>query len=150
MDRAILLAERDILLVEDSPEDAQALMRAFRQAGISNPVIHLADGDAALAHVRGLNEATRPVMVVLDLNLPGTDGREVLTQLKADQATRDIPILVLTSSANERDVEACYRSGANSYLQKPVDYHSLLRTAETILRYWFQTVLVPPVKGYRS
>lgn len=140
------LTERNILLVEDSPEDAEALIRAFRRAGIANPIVHLADGDLALAYFRDLGSAPRPVLVLLDLNLPGTDGRDVLTRLKSAEATRDIPVLVLTSSANERDVAACYRSGANSYLQKPVAFADLLRTAEAILGYWFQTVLVPAAK----
>lgn len=154
MDRSIDVAERGILLVEDSPEDAEAIIRAFRQAGIDNPITHLTDGDATIAYFNDLAHQRfgggRPVMVLLDLNLPGTDGRDILTRLKSDYATKDIPVLVLTSSANERDITACYLAGANSYLQKPVDYRALLHTAEMILKYWFNLVLVPPLKGARA
>ena len=145
------MSDRGILLVEDSPEDAEAIMRALKQAGMAAPITHLPDGDRAIKHfntIRG-QEGARPALILLDLNLPGTDGREVLRRLKSDEDTAHIPVLVFTSSSRERDILDSYQAGANSYLQKPVDYQDLLRTAENVLEYWFKTVLIPPPKGMR-
>ncbi|HEV7519056.1 MAG TPA: response regulator, partial [Thermoanaerobaculia bacterium] len=114
-----------ILLVEDSPEDYEATERAFRKSGLKNPIHRCTDGDEALDYLfrRGAYadpaRSPRPGIVLLDLNLPGTDGREVLETVKADDSLKQIPVIVLTTSADERDVQACYLAGANSYIQKP-------------------------------
>ena len=118
--------EQSILLVEDSPEDYEVTVRAFRKANLVNPVFRCQDGEEALDYLyqRGRyadpEQAPRPGLILLDLNLPGTDGREVLAQVKSDAQLRTIPVIVLTTSADERDIEGCYRAGANSYIQKPV------------------------------
>jgi CheY-like chemotaxis protein len=138
-----------ILLVEDSLEDVEATTRALRKAGLANPIYHCADGDEALdyLHQRGKYadpvRAPRPGVVLLDLNLPGIDGREVLTQAKAHPQLRKIPIIVLTTSTDERDVERCYQAGANSYVKKPVDIEGFLQGIRRLTDYWFEVVILP-------
>jgi two-component system response regulator len=137
-----------ILLVEDSPEDFETTKRAFRRSGLKNPILHCADGDEALDFLfrrGGYAEAPRPGVVLLDLNLPGTDGREVLAEIKADSQLRQIPVIVLTTSSDERDVEACYSAGASSYIQKPVDLDGFMRAIERLNDYWFEVVILPKV-----
>jgi CheY-like chemotaxis protein len=138
-----------ILLVEDSPEDFETTERAFRRAGLKNPIFRCADGDEALdfLHRRGRfadpAKAPRPGVILLDLNLPGTDGREVLSEIKDDPDLKQIPVIVLTTSTDDRDVEVCYRCGANSYIQKPVDIEGFMRAIERLNDYWFEVVILP-------
>jgi CheY-like chemotaxis protein len=138
-----------ILLVEDTPEDAEATLRAFKKAGMANPIYHCKDGDDALDYLRQIGtyadpaKAPRPGMILLDLNMPGTDGREVLSAIKADDELRQIPVIVLTTSADERDIQACYRDGANSYIQKPVDMKGFLESIQRLVDYWYHIVLLP-------
>jgi len=138
-----------ILLVEDSPEDYEATVRAFKRSGLKNPIFRCEDGDGALdfLYQRGqytdAEQAPRPGVILLDLNLPGTDGREVLTEIKRDENLRHIPVIVLTTSNDDRDVEACYQAGANSYIQKPVDMDGFLRAIERLKGYWFEVVVLP-------
>jgi two-component system response regulator len=135
-----------ILLVEDSPEDFETTQRAFRKSGLNNPILRCADGDEALDFLfrRGAHvNAPRPGVILLDLNLPGTDGREVLTEIKSDPDLKQIPVIVLTTSSDERDVKACYGAGANSYVQKPVDVNGFMRAIERLNGYWFEVVILP-------
>jgi CheY-like chemotaxis protein len=138
-----------ILLVEDSPEDFETTLRAFRRAGLQNPMHHCATGDEALdfLHRRGRyaapGAAPRPGIILLDLNLPGTDGREVLAEIKREHALSRIPVVVLTTSADTRDVEACYRAGANSYVQKPVNLDAFMHAIQMLHDYWFEIVILP-------
>lgn len=135
-----------ILLVEDSPEDFETAERAFRKSGLKNPIIRCADGDEALELLfrRGrFADAPRPGVVLLDLNLPGTDGREVLAEIKADPQLKHIPVIVLTTSSDDRDVQACYQAGASSYIQKPVDLEGFMRAIERLNDYWFEVVILP-------
>jgi CheY-like chemotaxis protein len=142
-----------ILLVEDTPEDAEATLRAFKKAGMANPIFHCTDGDDALDYLRRQGKyadpasAPRPGMILLDLNMPGTDGREVLAAIKADESLRQIPVIVLTTSSDERDIQVCYRDGANSYIQKPVDMKGFLESIQRLVDYWYHIVLLP--KGAR-
>lgn len=142
-----------ILLVEDTPEDAEATLRAFKKAGMANPIFHCTDGDDALDYLRKQGKyadpasAPRPGMILLDLNMPGTDGREVLAAIKADEGLRQIPVIVLTTSSDERDIQVCYRDGANSYIQKPVDMKGFLESIQRLVDYWYHIVLLP--KGAR-
>ena len=105
-------------MVEDSPEDLEALARTARKLGVESPLLHAADGDSALELLRGL--PAPPRLVLLDLNLPGLDGREVLRALRADAAFASVPVAVLTTSADPAEVEACRAAGADAYLLKPV------------------------------
>ncbi len=138
-----------ILLVEDSPEDYEATVRAFNRSGLKNPIIRCEDGDEALDYLfrRGRHadaqESPRPGVILLDLNLPGTDGREVLQEIKRHEQLRQIPVIVLTTSTDERDVDACYQAGANSYIQKPVDIDGFIRAIERLNGYWFEVVVLP-------
>jgi two-component system response regulator len=143
-----LSPQQVILLVEDSPEDFEATVRALRKAGLANPIVRCEDGDDALdyLHQRGrYAEATvsRPGIVLLDLNLPGTDGREVLAEIKGDAALRSIPVVILTTSIDERDVARCYAAGANSYVKKPVDLDGFMRAIQRLKEFWFEIVIVP-------
>jgi two-component system response regulator len=144
----ILSPQQSILLVEDSPEDFEATVRALRKAGLANPIVRCEDGDEALdyLHRRGRYteaNASRPGIVLLDLNLPGTDGREVLGEIKGDVSLRSIPVVILTTSTDERDVERCYASGANSYVKKPVDLDGFMRAIQRLKEFWFEIVIVP-------
>lgn len=138
-----------ILVVEDSPEDFEATSRAFRRAGLRNPMLHCSTGDDALdfLHRRGRyvdpRQAPRPGVILLDLNLPGTDGREVLQEIKRCDEFSTIPVIVLTTSSDARDVEACYLAGANSYVQKPVDLEGFMRAIQRLHDYWFEVVVLP-------
>jgi CheY-like chemotaxis protein len=140
-----------ILLVEDSPEDFETTERAFRRSGLKNPIYRCADGEEALDFLyrRGRysdpDQAPRPGVILLDLNLPGTDGREVLSEIKNDPNLKQIPVIVLTTSKDERDIEVCYRCGANSYIQKPVDLDGFMQAIERLNDYWFEVVILPKV-----
>lgn len=138
-----------ILLVEDSPEDFEATLRAFQKSGLKNTVLRCEDGDEALDYLHRRGEyadpvrSPRPGVILLDLNLPGTDGRQVLSEIKNSERLRDIPVVVLTTSADERDITACYRAGANSYIQKPVDIDGFMKAIERLNGYWFEVVILP-------
>jgi CheY-like chemotaxis protein len=137
--------------VEDSPEDFETTERALRKSGLKNPIFRCADGDEALdfLHRRGRfvdpETSPRPGVILLDLNLPGTDGREVLNEVKTDPNLKQIPVIVLTTSKDDRDIEVCYRCGANSYIQKPVDLEGFMRAIERLNDYWFEVVILPRV-----
>ena len=138
-----------ILLVEDSPEDFEATERALRKAGLRNPIFRCVDGEDALdfLYQRGTYAdgagAPRPGIILLDLNLPGTDGREVLAEIKTDPVLKQIPVVVLTTSSDQRDIDACYKSGANSYVQKPVDMDGFIKAIERLHGYWLEVVILP-------
>lgn len=143
---------RPILLVEDSPEDYEVLQWAFRRTGLVNPLKRCATGDEALDYLmrRGAYAdpalAPEPGIILLDLNLPGTDGREVLQQIKRTDGLKQIPVVILTTSDHPNDVRACYDSGANSYVQKPLDVESFLKAIEHFKHYWFEIVILPRVQ----
>ena len=138
-----------ILVVEDSPEDYEALKRAFQKNGLGNPLFHCEDGDQGLDYIyrRGgfQSKAGTPLpgLILLDLNLPGTDGFEVLQQLKRDEKLRDIPVIVMTTSGDPNDIKRCYDMGANSYVQKPVTVDGFLEAVKRLSDFWFGIVLLP-------
>lgn len=142
-------SKQPILVVEDSAEDFETTIRTFRKSGLHNPVYHCVDGDDALDYLYRRGEysaeksAPRPGIILLDLNLPGTDGREVLSVVKNDQNLKSIPIIVLTTSSYEDDIAGCYQSGANSYVQKPVDLQGFVEAVALIKSFWFELVLMP-------
>lgn len=143
------ISKQPILLVEDSPEDYEATVRAFRKSGLANPIYHCVDGDDALDFLfrQGRYDepesAPRPGIVLLDLNLPGTDGRDVLTAVKQDDDLKSIPVIVLTTSSHEQDIDRCYRDGANSYIQKPVHLSGFMEAIQRLKDYWFEIVVLP-------
>lgn len=134
-----------ILVVEDSPIDVEILARAFRKADFSPTVHHCSDGDSAVEFLVSLcNEdamSTKlPSMVLLDLNLPGTDGREVLTIIKNNDCLRKIPVVILSSSNNESDVSYCFSVGADKYLRKPISAEEFADTVGQIKQFWQERV----------
>jgi two-component system, response regulator len=147
-----MLPEHCMLLVEDSPEDREATLRALKKAGLANPIHCCGTGDEALDYLfqRGKYAdrrlAPRPSVVLLDLNLPGTDGREVLAEIKKTDHLKTIPVIVLTTSADDRDIQGCYRMGANSYVKKPVDLEGFMHSIQRLKDYWFEVVILPKVE----
>lgn len=142
-------AHQPILIVEDSPEDFEATMRAFKKSGFANPVFRCEDGDEALDYMfrRGAYSdpasSPRPGLILLDLNLPGTDGREFLTEIKQTPSLKKIPVIVLTTSSEQSDIETCYDAGANSYICKPVNITALVDTLQRMREFWFEIVVFP-------
>ncbi len=132
----------DIVLVEDNPADVELTLRALRKSHIANEIIVLNDGQQALDYffARGAyvdrNIMKQPKVVLLDLKLPKIDGLEVLKELKNNEKTRTIPVVVLTSSKEESDVLKSYKLGANSYLVKPVDFDRFLESVGNLGLYW--------------
>lgn len=135
-----------ILLVEDNPADVVLALETFGDLGSRADFATVPDGVAAMDYLLQRNQyadVSRPHLILLDLNLPGKDGREVLAQVKADERLRRIPILVLTSSETEADVQRCYDLGANCYLTKPIDFQSFQRLVKTMETFWFHMAELP-------
>jgi CheY-like chemotaxis protein len=132
----------DILLVEDNPNDAELAIRALKRHNLANNLVLVHDGEEALDFMfcRGRyqerNQSDRPRLVLLDLKLPKVDGLEVLKALKSDQRTRITPIVVLTTSKEERDLLRSYDLGANSYIVKPVDFEKFTEAVKELGLYW--------------
>ena len=137
-----LAPEVEILLVEDDPNDVELTLRAFRARNLANQVFVARDGAEALAFF--FSEEAHPLrdigvmprVILLDLKLPKVDGLEVLRRLRADERTRSLPVVVLTSSREEPDIAAAYRLGANSYIVKPVDFEAFARAVSEVGLYW--------------
>ena len=146
------MSGKDILLVEDNPDDAELTRIAFEEAGSPHRLQLVRDGVEALdfLFLRGVHAgrqpADLPAMVLLDLNLPRLDGREVLQALRAEPATRTLPVIVLTTSAEPFDIDEVYALGANSYIQKPVEFERFVDAVRQIDAYWL-TFNQPPGQG---
>ena len=136
------MMDKEILLVEDNPDDVELTRLAFEEANVANRLVVVSDGAEALDYLfaRGKhaqrNPAELPSIVLLDLNLPKVDGREVLQAIRAEPATRGLPVIVLTTSAEPFDVEASYALGVNSYIQKPVDFERFVWAVKQVGLYW--------------
>ena len=132
----------EILLVEDSPEDAELTLRALKKNQVTNHVHVVSDGAEALEYLLGTGRSAHrvggrtPKMVLLDLKLPKVDGLEVVRRCKSDEHTRNIPIVVLTSSKEERDIVESYKLGVNSYVVKPVDFQQFNEAVRQLGFYW--------------
>ncbi|MHB8524089.1 MAG: response regulator [Limisphaerales bacterium] len=134
--------EVEVLLVEDNPHDAEMTLRTLHKHKLANHVVHLKDGEQALdwlfaagAHA-GRDLSRKPKVIVLDLKLPKVDGLEVLRAIRADERTRLLPVVVLTSSREERDVVESYKLGVNSYIVKPVDFENFSSAVAEAGHYW--------------
>lgn len=137
----------EILLVEDNPHDVELLRFALEEAQLSNHLHVAGNGDVAMdfLHRRPPHEsAPRPDIILLDLNMPGKDGREVLREVKADPGLRRIPVVVLTTSAEERDILRAYDDHVNAYVQKPVGFEALIDVAKQIDGFWHGIVKLAP------
>lgn len=132
-----------ILLVEDSPGDVLLTREALREAKVANELHVAKDGEEAMAFLRD-GEKVRPDIVLLDLNLPRKDGREVLAEIKGDPDLRRIPVIVLTTSTADEDILQAYDHHVNSYIRKPVDLDKFLRVVRSIEDYWVGFVALPP------
>lgn len=128
---------RPILLVEDNPVDVDLTLRAFKQRKLANPVLVARDGEEALAWIpRWVAGEPLPLVILLDLKLPRVDGLEVLSQYKEHPVSHDIPVVVLTTSAEDFDVRRSYDLGVNSYIVKPVEFDKFMAVAAQIENYW--------------
>ncbi|MBN1393488.1 MAG: response regulator [Pirellulales bacterium] len=144
---ALLGRPIEILLVEDSEPDVRLTREALRDAKVRNRLWDVEDGVEALdfLHRRGAHaDAPRPDMVLLDLNLPRKDGREVLNEIKSDTDLKRIPVVVLTTSKNEEDVLKSYNLHANCYIAKPVDFNRFMEVVKSIEEFWLTIVSLPP------
>lgn len=132
----------EILLVEDNMNDAEMTIRALKKHNIANNLIHLKDGAIALDFLFGTGEYTgrdirnKPKVILLDLKMPKVNGLELLEKLKADEDTKKIPIVVLTSSKEHPDIERCYELGVNSYIVKPVEFNNFIKAVSDLGLYW--------------
>jgi CheY-like chemotaxis protein len=136
----------EILLVEDNPGDARLTLEAFKEGKVSNNLTVMGDGVEALAYLRRQGRyanSPQPDLILLDLNLPKKDGREVLAEIKADEHLMKIPVIVLTTSAAEEDIARAYTRHANCYITKPVDLDQFLRVVQSIESFWLTLVKLP-------
>jgi hypothetical protein len=137
-------SRRPILLVEDNPLDIDLTKRAFKKRHFLNPLSIARDGEEALACIERWEQGDPiPLLILLDLKLPKVDGLEVLRQIKAHATFHVIPVVVLTSSSEDKDIETAYEYGANSYIVKPVDFDKFLQVATDIEIYWLATTTLP-------
>jgi len=137
----------EILLVEDNPGDVRLTKEALKEGRFANLINVAVDGFEAMAFLRREGKyanASRPDLILLDLNLPKKNGREVLAEIKADSNLKSIPVVVLTSSQAEKDIVATYNLHANCYITKPVDFEQFICVVRSIEDFWFAVVKLPP------
>lgn len=139
----------DILLVEDNVHDAELTIRALLKSGITNPLLHVKDGEEAInfmygkGHYSNKNANDLPKLILLDLKMPKVDGIEVLRVLKGDEHLKKVPVVLLTSSKEDKDVKECYSCGVNSYIVKPVDFDSYKKSVTSVAFYWLTLNQLP-------
>lgn len=142
----------DILIAEDDEEDRMLIRDALAESRLKNTIQFVEDGEQLLDYLRNegkyadKNTYSRPGLILLDLNMPRKDGREALTEIKADPALRTIPVVVLTTSKAEEDILRTYNLGVSSFITKPVNFNSLVTIMQTLKKYWFEIVELPPNK----
>ncbi|WP_417320272.1 response regulator [Emcibacter sp.] len=143
-----------ILLIEDSDDDYEATLRALKKGGnLANPVFRCEHGEEAMDFLMAKGEfedrkdAPKPGIILLDLNLPGKDGKKILSEIRADPSTHHIPVIILTTSDNEKDVEECYVLGANTFIQKPVKLDSFMDAINHLKEYWLEVAILPKGGG---
>ncbi len=139
----------EILLVEDNEDDIELTLHALRKENLANSIEVARDGEEALEFIFADREVSLPKLVLLDLKLPKVDGLEVLKRLKADERTRTMPVVILTSSKEERDLVVGYKLGVNSYIQKPVDFDQFRETIKRIGLYWLVINQAPAEQAHR-
>lgn len=147
MDGTTQVTPIEMLLVEDNPGDARLAKEALKDSKLLNNIHHVSDGEQAIDFLRRAGAyagAPRPDLILLDLNLPRKDGREVLAEIKADPNLKTIPVVVLTTSEAEQDILQSYRLHANCYITKPVGFASFVEVVHAIESFWFGVVTLPP------
>jgi chemotaxis family two-component system response regulator Rcp1 len=136
----------EILLVEDSPGDIRLIQEAFKESGFLNRLNIARDGEQAMSFLRkeGIySESPRPTFILLDLNLPRKDGREVLAEIKMEKAFRQIPVVILSTSTSEEDILNAYDLHANCYVPKPLDMDNLVKLGKSLEEFWLRIALLP-------
>ncbi len=139
-----------ILLVEDNPADVVITQRALRESDFPVDLLVMRDGQEALEYLlrqgahAGAGDWRRPDLILLDLNLPRLNGREVLERIRAHPDLRTVPVVILTTSHRREDVQEMYAAGANTYIEKPQDFNRFVQVLQTIQRYWLDMALLPP------
>jgi CheY-like chemotaxis protein len=147
------MIEQDyVILVDDNPDDAEATQRSLRKNDFEFPVRWLDSGEALIEHLHSLNYhddvvVRAPLFVLLDLNMPGLDGKEVLRKIRMKGEFNLIPIIIFTTSNDPRDVSECYNLGANSFIQKPLSYEKLNSTVKALKDYWLNIAILPGLNG---
>jgi len=143
--------EVEIVMIEDNPNDAELITRALRKHNLANKIVHLKDGAEALEFLLSPNDPVHqsdrgvPRVVLLDIKLPKIDGMEVLRMMKSDARTRDIPVVILTSSSEDRDIKEAYRLGVNSFVTKPIKFDEFAAVVAKLGIYWVM-LNEPPVR----
>jgi two-component system response regulator len=144
-----------ILLVEDNIDDYEAVIRSFKKAHLDNPIHWCKSGKDAMDYLKSEGKyaeaaiVTKPALILLDLNMPGVDGRKALGLIKQHPDLKKTPVVILTTSADEKDIEQCYELGASTYIQKPVNFEGLVEAVSRIKEYWFGIALLPRTRGCR-
>lgn len=147
--------QRSVMIIEDSDTDYEIVLWAFRKVPCAPKLLRFQNGESALDHLMALSQnqitetADWPALVMLDLNLPGLSGLQVLQQIRSTPCISMFPVIIFSTSARPNDIEQCYRNGANSYLVKPLELANMRETLETIVRYWLQQVSLPELPSHR-
>jgi two-component system response regulator len=126
----------DILLVEDNPDDAGLTIRALKKNNLANSLVHVTDGEEAINYLFAPGRVALPKLILLDLKMPKVDGIEVLRKIKGDEQRRVIPVVILTSSKEERDIVESYKLGVNAYIVKPVDFEKFVKAVTDLGMFW--------------
>jgi two-component system, response regulator len=135
-----------IMLADDDPDDRLLVKEAFEESNLLNPLLTVEDGEQLMNYLNrthGYEDAPRPSMILLDLNMPRKSGFEALSEIKSDPDLRRIPVIILTTSKAEEDIIRSYDLGVNSFIVKPVTFESLVETVKELNKYWFQIVELP-------
>ena len=143
-------SSQPILIVEDSDDDFEATYRALKKSGnLRNSVVRCEDGEEALEYLTRagqfshLKDTPLPALILLDLNLPGRNGKSVLQEIKRNGLLHKLPIVILTTSSDTRDIDECYTYGANTFIVKPVNMDSFMQAIESLKEYWFEVAVLP-------
>lgn len=144
-----ITSEKLVLVIEDNLDDFEMTVRALRKSSITNPVLNFETGEESLEYLyqkgRYANNPKhqRPSLILLDINMPGMNGIEVLKNIKNETELKTIPVIMLTTSKGSKDIQSCYDAGANSYMQKPVKFEGFLDAMKTMKNFWFELAVTP-------